>query len=127
VRHELSMRQRLVRASHDAESNMLITLFHKGRNNRVERTFAGSHEVGTLWVQGEECSSVLQNETHAAHRNAGSKQLVVTLNQGNDVAFAIHCSQISSLTGGWGPRLWLAVRALRVDQLGPLFRILFRD
>src|SRR5215469_15882528 len=51
VGNELSMRQRLIGTSHDAEANVLITLLHKCRNDRVVRAFVSGEYVRVCGAQ----------------------------------------------------------------------------
>jgi hypothetical protein len=46
VGNELRVRQRLHRAAHDAEADVLVALFHEGRNDGVEGALAAGENVG---------------------------------------------------------------------------------
>ena len=59
VRYKLRVRQRLHRASHDPESDMLVAFFHKGRNDGVERPFAARQNIGMMRLQRESASAIL--------------------------------------------------------------------
>ena len=70
VGDELGVGKRLIRPAHDAETYVLITAFHEGRNDGVKWTLARGKNIGTGGIEREQSSAVLQNKTHAADGDA---------------------------------------------------------
>ena len=98
VGDELRMGQRLVRAAHDSESDVLLAAFHERGNDSVKRTLAWSQSIRARRIEREQSASVLQCKPHAADGNARAEAFVVTLDERNDVAVAIDHREIGGVT-----------------------------
>ena len=46
VGNKLRVRQRLIHSSHDAETDVLVPVFHEGGNDGVEGTFVAGKRIG---------------------------------------------------------------------------------
>src|SRR5215472_13610340 len=107
------MRKRLVCASHNAEPDVLVSMLHERRNNRVKRTLPWAEDIWRTGIERKQCATILQYESQAAHGNAGPERLEITLDERNDVAFAIDRGQICSVTARRTVRN-VATRVVRV-------------
>src|SRR5579884_2179290 len=70
VRDELRVREWLICPTHDAEADVLVSSLHKRRNDGVKRTLMRRDYVRRVRIKRKQCTSVLQHESHAAHRDA---------------------------------------------------------
>src|SRR3954454_18118544 len=77
VGNELRMRQRLVCAAHNSKTDVLISAFHKGRDDGVERAFVWREYIWRIGIQRKQRTTILQHESHAFHRDAGAEALVI--------------------------------------------------
>ena len=121
------MSQRLVRAAHDAESDVVITVFHKGGNNGVEGALARGQSVGFGRIEHEKSSAILQEESHAAHGDTGTEAGEIALAQREDVAIVIDGRQVRGVAAGGHARLGIAVGFLQIDLLRTLFSVILRE
>src|SRR5258708_40321108 len=97
VRYELGVSQRLIGAAHNAETDVLRTALHQGRNDGVKRPLSARENVRVSRIEREPSTAVLQNKAHALDRNAGAELREHALNPAGDVAVAIDHSQISGV------------------------------
>ncbi len=70
---KLRVRKRLIHAAHDAETNVLVAVLHKGGNDGVERTLVTGERIGRFAIDREESTAILKNEPHALDRNIRSE------------------------------------------------------
>ena len=120
------MRQRLVCAAHNSEADVLISAFHKGRDDGVERAFVWREYIGRIGIQRKQRTTILQHESHAFHRDAGAKALVIALNQRHDIAVAIDRGQVCRVASR-SPVCNVTIRPIGIDQFRPFFCIFFRE
>src|SRR5215469_16774930 len=110
IRNKLSVSEWLVCSAHDAETNVLVSLFHERRNDCVEGALARGEHVGGGRIEREKRAAILQDKPHAADGDAGSELLVIALNEGNNVASTIHhaevggfaCRRLAEISGAVG-------------------------
>ena len=62
---ELRVRKRLICASHDAESDVLIAAFHECGNNGVKWTLAGREHVGRIGIEKKQRAAIFRWEVTA--------------------------------------------------------------
>ncbi len=119
------MRQRLVRAAHNAKANVHVAALHECGNNRMERTLARRQRIGRVRIEREKRATILQSKTKSLYHDPGTKSRIVALDQGNDVAIFIDRGKIRCVAGGRATRSRIAVRLCRIDQCSPLCAIFF--
>ena len=73
------MRQRLIGAAHDPEAYVLVPTLHKCGNDGVKRTLVWGQRVGVFGIKHEQGAAVLEQKTHAAHRDPGTEIVINTL------------------------------------------------
>ena len=130
IGHELGMRLRLVPATHDAEGNSRIALFHKGRNDGVHRPFAALEKIGARGIEREQTTAVLQCESRSGGDRTGAEAYarIVALNQRHHIAFAIDDCKVNRVGTGQRRRgCHITVGARQVDQRGALSGKLLRE
>src|SRR5579863_8517766 len=101
VGDELSVRQRLVGASHNAESNVIVAVLHKRRNDGMKRALVRGESVRLVGIEHEQGATVLQGKSHSAHRDPRTETGEVALNQRNDIALPVDNRQVGSVAR-WG-------------------------
>src|SRR5260370_1372892 len=92
------MSQRLVGASHDSESDMFVTAFHKSGNDGMKRTLSAREHIGMIPRKREAPAAIVKNETQALNSDARAEVVGDTLNPTYDVeglGFILH-------NRGWG-------------------------
>src|SRR4051794_1815859 len=97
VDHELRVRLRLVPSAHDAEPDPDVVLLHESGNDRVQRPLAARERVRVARLEREEAAATLQHETDASGRQTRAESLIVTLDERNDVPFAISDAPIDGV------------------------------
>ena len=117
---KLRVGQRLIHAAHDAEANVLVAVLHEGGNDGVEGTLAAGECIGRLAIDGKEASAILKHEPHAQHRNIRSKRIIVALDKGKDITFAIDDGEIRGIASRQGGRSHMAIRLVCIDPGGSL-------
>ena len=126
IGHELRMGHGLHRAAHDAEADMLVALFHEGRNDGVERALSTGEHVGMLGIEIETRAAILQHKAHAFHGDARAEAGIYALNPTSDVAVFIHDGEVGCVASDRVAGVHLAVRAIGIDLGGALASVVFR-
>ena len=116
VGNELGMSQGLIEPAHDAEADMLVTSLHEAGNDGMERALAAGKRIGRRGVKREKGAAILQGESHAQNSYVRSKVVVVALDHGKDIAFAIDDREVGSIASTQRPRCDRAIRFSRVDE-----------
>src|SRR4029079_9823957 len=125
IGNELRVCDWLIRSSHNAKAYVLIPFFHERRNDGVKRALARREYVGRCWIEGEESTTILKNESHAADSDARAEQGVVALNEGDDVAIAIDGGQVGGIAGRRVSVHHVAVGFGGIDEFRALTRVIF--
>ena len=118
------MSQGLVGAPHDAESDVVVTVFHEGGDDGVKGALAWGEGVGLGRVEHEKGAAILQDEAHAANGDAGAEAGEIALDQRDDIALPIDSGEISCIAGGRRAALGIAVGFLGIDELSALLRVI---
>jgi hypothetical protein len=94
VGDELGMRLSLIPATHDAEADADVTLFHEGGNDGVQRAFVAGEGVGQAGGELEAGATILEGEAEAGGDHARAVAGVVALDEGDDVAVLVDGRQV---------------------------------
>src|SRR5205823_9813994 len=94
VGDELSVGERLVGAAHDTKSDVVVAVFHESGDDGVEGALARGKRVGFGGIEHEKGTAILQDESHAADRNAGAEAGEVALDKRDDVAVLVDGGEI---------------------------------
>src|SRR5258706_2807836 len=110
------MRQRLIRAAHDAESDMQVAALHEGRDDGVKRPLAAGENVGMVRLQREPRATVLQQESHAIDGDSGTELRVHALDPTGYVAVLVDDREIGGITADWLTWRHHTIRLVWIDQ-----------
>src|ERR1700730_6461521 len=95
------MREGLIGAAHDAESNVSVASFHETRDDGVIRTFAPREDIGMGGIERETGASILEHETHAFNRDSRTEIAEDALNPTHDISLAVGYRQIGGIASGY--------------------------
>ena len=98
---------------------------HEAGNDGVERALAAGKRVGRRGVEREKAAAVLQGEAHALHGHVRSEVVVVALDDGEDVAFAIDDGEVGGIAGAERPGSNRAIGFSGIDERGAFCSVVF--
>src|ERR1700727_1756694 len=103
------MGKRLIQPAHNAEANVLVTMLHKGRNDGMKGTLSSRKRVRRRGIERKQSAAVLQRKSHPQHGYIRAEVVVVALNHGEYIAFAVGNGKVCSVAFAQRPRSYCAV------------------
>jgi len=120
------MGKRLISASHDAETDVLIAALHEGGNDGMERALASGEQIGMPGLKSEQRAAILHDEAHTLRSQPRPEFIVDAFNPARDIALFVDDSELSGVAAHRVAIGHVAVGLFRVDERSAFFRIVLR-